>query len=89
LRPLLMHSCRRVPAWHCDENIQPKIEEALVEWDPVQGLKMRHELMAYTRDTAPAIFLYESPEFSGVSPKVTGYKQMHGYINYHEIDLID
>jgi peptide/nickel transport system substrate-binding protein len=89
LRPLLMHSCRRAPAWHCDENIQPKIEEALVEWDPVKGLKARHELMAYTRDTAPAIFLYESPEFSGLSPKVTGYKQMHGYINYHEIDLID
>ena len=89
LRPLLMHSCRRVPAWHCDEAIQPKIEEALVEWDPERGLKLRHELMAYTRDTAPAIFLHESPEFSGLSRRVTGYKQMHGYIKYHEIDLVD
>jgi peptide/nickel transport system substrate-binding protein len=89
LRPLLMHSCLRRPAWHCDEAIQPKIEEALAEWDPERGLKLRQELMAYTRDSAPAIFLHESPEFAGLSPRVTGYRQMHGYINYNEIDLID
>lgn len=89
MRPLLMHSCRRHPAWHCDEVIQPKIEEALVEWDPQRGLELRHELMAYTRDSAPAIFLHESPEFAGLSPRVMGYTQLHGYINYHEIDLID
>ena len=89
LRPLLMHSCLRNPAWHCDEAIQPKIKEALAEWDPERGLRLRHELMAYTRDSAPAIFLHESPEFAGLSPRVTGYRQMHGYINYNEIDLID
>ena len=84
-----MHSCLRRPAWHCDEAIQPKIEEALAEWDPERGLRLRQELMAYTRDSAPAIFLHESPEFAGLSPRVTGYRQMHGYINYNEIDLID
>lgn len=89
LRPLLMHSCLRNPAWHCDEAIQPKIEEALAEWDPERGLRLRQELMEYTRDSAPAIFLHESPEFAGLSPRVTGYRQMHGYINYNEIDLID
>jgi peptide/nickel transport system substrate-binding protein len=89
LRPLLMHSCRRATPWHCDEMIQPKIEEALAEWDPARGLQLRQELMAYTRDTAPAIFLHESPEFSGFSHRVIGYNQFHGYINYHEIDVIN
>ncbi len=89
LRPLLMHSCQRQPPWHCDRNIQPKIDEALVEWDPERGLELRHELMAYYRETAPAIFLYETPEFVGLSKRVTGYHQLHGHIAYHEIDLLD
>lgn len=89
MRPLLMHSCRRALPWHCDEAIQPKIEAALVEWDEKKGLQMRRELMAHTRDTAPAIFLHESPEFAGLSKRVTNYHQLHGHIAYHEIDLID
>lgn len=89
LRPLLMHSCRRQPPWHCDKVIQPKIEEALVEWNQERGLALRHELMAYTRETAPAIFLYESPEFVGLSKRVSGYHQLHGHIAYHQIELAD
>ncbi|MFL2769934.1 MAG: ABC transporter substrate-binding protein [Rhodospirillaceae bacterium] len=87
LRPLLMHSCRRQPPWHCDDNIQPKIEAALVEWDDKKGLQMRYELMAYYRETAPAIFLFESPEYVGLSQRVSGFRQMHGNIAYHEINL--
>lgn len=89
MRPMLMHSCRRSTPWHCDQAIQPKIEEALVEWDPDRALALRYEVMAYTRDTAPAIFLYESPEFAATSPHVNGYRQDHGHINYHEIQLAD
>lgn len=89
MRPLLMHSCRRASPWHCDESLQPKIEEALVEWDPDKALQMRLELMKLTRDSAPAIFLHVSPEFVGLSPRVTGYHQLHGHVAYHEIDLID
>lgn len=89
MRPLLMHSCRRASPWHCDESLQPKIEEALVEWDPDKALQKRLELMTLTRDSAPAIFLHESPEFAGLSPRVTGYHQLHGHIAYHEIDLTD
>lgn len=87
MRPLLMHSCRRATPWHCDESLQPKIEEALMEWDPEKALQKRYELMTLTRDSAPAIFLHESPEFVGLSPRVTGYHQLHGHIAYHEIDL--
>lgn len=89
LRPLLMHSCQRQPPWHCDEAIQPKINEALVEWDETRGLALRHELMAYYRETAPAIFLFESPEYVGLSPRVSGYHQLHGHIAYHDIELAD
>lgn len=89
MRPLLMHSCRRATPWHCDEDIQPKIEAALVEWDADKGLQKRRELMALTLDSAPAIFLHESPEFAGLSPRVTGYHQIHGHIAYHDIDLVD
>jgi len=89
IRPLLMHSCRRKPAWHCDSFIQPKIEEALIEWEPSRALQLRRELMTYTRETAPAIFLYENPEFTGLSNRVRGYYQFYGYIGYNEIDLVD
>ncbi len=89
LRPLLMHSCQRQQPWHCDRAIQPKIDEALVEWDETRGIQLRHELMAYYRETAPAIFLYETPEYVGLSDRVMGYHQLHGHINYHEIELMD
>lgn len=89
MRPLLMHSCLRPTPWHCDEAIQPKINEALEEWDENRGLGLRRELMAYTRDSAPAIFLYESPEFVGLSRRVKNYRQLHGIIAYDEIRLLD
>ena len=89
MRPLLMHSCLRPTPWHCDQSIQPKINAALEEWDEARGLKLRQELMAYTRNTAPAIFLYESPEFVGLSSKVRNYRQLHGIIAYHDIQLVD
>ena len=89
LRPLLMHSCRRRPPWHCDQDIQPKIEQALVEWDEAKGLAMRHELMTYYRDTAPAIFLFDSPEYVGLSARVRGYHQLYGHIAYHQIELAE
>lgn len=89
MRPLLMHSCRRATPWHCDEAIQPLIEDALVEWDQDKALEKRRELMALTRDSAPAIFLHESPEFAGLSTRVSGYFQMHGYIAYEDIELAD
>lgn len=89
LRPMLMHSCIHRPPWHCDREIQPLIDAALQEWDEERGLEMRREIMAYTRESAPAIFLHESPEYTGLSPRVTGYNQFHGYISYHTIDLTD
>ena len=89
MRPLLMHSCQRSPSWHCDRAIQPKIDEALVEWDQARGLALRHELMAYYRKTVPAIFLYETPEYVGLSKRVSKYHQLYGNIAYHDIELTD
>lgn len=87
MRPLLMHSCLRATPWHCDRDIQPKIDLALAEWDEATALTLRRELMEYTRDSAPAIFLYETPEFVGLSPQVRNYGQLHGLISYSEIEL--
>ncbi len=89
MRPLLMHSCLRPTPWHCDQDIQPTIDLALAEWDEAKALTLRRDLMAYTRDSAPAIFLYEPPEFVGLSPQVRNYKQLHGIISYGEIEFED
>ena len=88
LRALQTHSCKRSAPWHCDREIQPIIDQALGEWDSEKGLQLRQDLMKHTRDTAPAIFLFESPEFTGLSERVRGFYQFYGFIAYDQIDLL-
>ena len=89
LRALQTHSCNRSAPWHCDRKLQPLIDQAFVEWDRDKGLRLRKQLMKLTRDSAPAIFLFESPEFTGLSKNVRGYYQFYGFIAYDQIDLIN
>ena len=47
------------------------------------------KLMKLTRDSAPAIFLFESPEFTGLSKNVRGYYQFYGFVAYDKIDVLN
>lgn len=89
LRPLRNHSCLWVHPWYCDERIMPAIEEALVTFDIERGLKLRHDVMRFYREEWVALFLYQIVRFAGTRGNVRGFSEVHGYVSYEDIRLID
>ena len=87
LRSMLMHSCMRPDPWWCDQEIMPTVREAFRETDPDKSLKLRQQIMAQYVETAPAVFLFQTTMFAGLSPKVTGFRLDADFINYHELGL--
>jgi len=87
LRSMLMHSCMRPDPWWCDQEIMPTVREAFRETDPDKSLKLRQRIMAQYVETAPAVFLFQTTMFAGLSPKVTGFRLDADFINYHELGL--
>ena len=83
------HSCLHHVAWFCDESITPKIKAAMVEWDPVEAVSLRQEIMRHYHDQAPAIFLYEQVIFAGLSARTSGYEDVFGFVNYDQISIVE
>lgn len=89
IRPLRIHSCLRREPFYCDQRIMPKITAALTSLDEAERLKLRHEILAWYRDEAPALFIYEGTRFVGLARNVRGFTDAHGLISYDELDLLD
>ena len=87
LRSLNQNSCFRPKPYYCDPAITPKMTEALREQDPARGLALRHELAAHYHDQAPAIFLFETVMFAGLSARVTGFHMDGLFLAYHDIGV--
>ncbi len=87
-RSVLAHSCQRPTPWYCDEKIMPTINAARTEFDETKALQLRHKIAQYYHDEAPALFMYESPAFVGVSSKVKNYKLINGtHFAFSEMEL--
>jgi len=87
LRSMFMHSCMRPDPWWCDKDISPTVSAAFRESNPEKSLKLRQDVMAHYVAAAPAVFLFETTMFAGLSPKVTGFRVDADYIAYHELGL--
>lgn len=86
LRAVRTHSCLREPVtWFCNPALTPLIQAALLEEDPERAVTMRREIMRRMRDDAPALFLFDAPQFTGLRAGVKGYREDANLINYHEI----
>lgn len=85
LRAVRTHSCLREPIWYCDPTLTPFIEQALAEEDDAKALSLRQDIMRKVRDDAPALFLFEAPQFTGLRKAVEGYREDNNLINYSEI----
>ena len=86
LKPMQMHSCKRINGWYCNEALMPLIERAERSWDPTEQVQLRRELMAKIQEDAPAIFTYESVAFAGMAAGVTGFVEVNGFIDYAALD---
>jgi peptide/nickel transport system substrate-binding protein len=87
-RSVLAHSCQRLKPWYCDEGIMKTIVAARTEFDDAKALELRHQIAKHYHDQAPALFMYESAQFIGVSSKVKNYKLLNGtHFAFSEMEL--
>jgi len=87
-RSVLAHSCQRMLPWYCDATITPVMVAARTEFDDAKALTLRHQLAKHYHDQAPALFMYESPTFVGVSSRVKNYKLINGtHFQFSEMEL--
>ena len=89
LRALNNHSCAWHHPWYCDQRIMPTIQAAAVEFDPQRALALRQEIMAFYRHEYASLFVYDFIYFAGMSAKVSGFKDVHGFIHFEDIVLAD
>jgi peptide/nickel transport system substrate-binding protein len=87
-RSVLAHSCQRLLPWYCDSKTTALMVAARTEFDDSKAIALRHQLAQQYHDQAPALFLYESPTFVGVSSRVQNYKLINGtHFQFTEMDL--
>jgi peptide/nickel transport system substrate-binding protein len=77
-RSVLAHSCQRPLPWYCDQSIMPTLIAARTDFNEAKAGAARRQLAQHYHDQAPALFLYESPTFIGVSAKVKHFKLING-----------
>ena len=87
MRSLNQNSCFRPKPYYCDPSITPLMTAALHEADPVRGLQLRHQLAAHYHDQAPAIFLFETVMFAGLSARVENFHMDGLFLAYHDISV--
>lgn len=87
LRTMQNHSCLWDKPWFCDERIMPAVKAAFTEFDEAQGLALRHQIMRFYRDQYASLFLYDLPRFAGMGKNVTGFRELHGFISFDQIDV--
>ena len=82
-----INSCRKPSPWYCDRTIQPVIEAAWVETDPDKALALRHQVMRHYHEQLPCIYLHENIAFQGIHPRISGYRQTFGYIDFENVRI--
>ena len=87
LRAIRYHSCAWPGRWFCDPPTTPLIESALSAVNLEQRRSITREVMARYRDLAPAIFLYQQPQFFALSAEVQGFGLINSFIPWHRIRL--
>lgn len=87
-RSVLAHSCQRMLPWYCDSTITSTMVDARTEFDDAKALALRHQLAQHYHDQAPALFMYESPTFVGLSSRVKNYKLINGtHFQFNDMEL--
>ena len=87
LRPMRQHSCLGAHPWYCDQRIMPTIQAAMIEGDVDKARALRQQVMRFYRNEYASLFLYEIPRFAGLRAGVTGFAEVHGFIDYDRIEV--
>lgn len=89
LRALRLHSCLRREPWYCDEAVMPMIRSAISEWDSDKALTMRREIISWYRDQYPAVYMFETAQFAGTRPNITGFTMVNNIISFESLGFVE
>ena len=63
----------------------PRINAAMTEWDMDKAVAMRRDIMAWYRNQYPAVYMFESAQFAGMQPNVTGFAMVNNIIAFEDL----
>ena len=87
LRPLRLHSCINRSPWYCTEAIDKMINAALKESDVDRRRMLTEDIMRHYHEQAPAVWMHEGVQFTGLGPRVKNYQEEYAVIAFDEIEL--
>ena len=79
------NSCLRPNPWYCDEGAMPLIKSALAETSLEPRIQSTRRLMAYSHQTASALFLYEAVTLTALQRGITGYMAHGPFVLYEHV----
>jgi len=82
VRPYSYQTCAKSKPHFCDEEQTPLYKQVSTEMDPIKRKAALLELHRLTKEVAPAIFLVEQIDVTGVSKKVTNFRYVNRNIDY-------
>lgn len=88
VRPYTYQTCAKRPKAHfCDQEQMPLYEQVNTEMDPDKRKQLLMQLHRLTKDVAPAIFLVEQIDVTGVNKRVSNYRYVNRNIDYTALGL--
>ncbi len=82
-----LHSCNSPMKWTCFPDLQPTIDAANQEFDPVKRRALLKKIAQTYHDEAASLFLFDSVDLDAVRGYVKDYKPVNRLINWHEVRL--
>ena len=89
IRPIEIFSCKKDPAFFCDESIMPLIEEANTEFDPAAREGILHEIWGAMQENPPALLLVEQVDIAGMDANLQGFESVNRRFPYDEMTFGD
>ena len=87
VRPFGYQTCAKRNPHFCDESMSPLYEQVNAEFDPEKRKQLLWQLHAMSREVAPAIFLVEQIDVTGIAKNVQGFEYVNRLILYPKISI--
>ena len=88
-KPFRLHSCLWMQPWFCPEDLTDAILEARTTFDLEAREARVRELVAEYHERVPMLLLYRIKGYDAVAPRVRGYRNVMGVIDFQALHLAE
>ncbi len=82
VRPYSYQTCAKTKAHFCDDAQTPLYQQVSTEMDPDKRKQLLSDLHKLTKEVAPAIFLVEQIDITGVNKRISDFRYINRSIDY-------